>query len=123
MISQWISVIPTSKQFVKMKHRSYEGDRALMYPLKISDSFMEAVENNETFTLQFPVDADEPEYTVQTLMLSSLVGILSLSRQRRRQSPGSSCGITLQRTCRPMPILTLRPRLPTPAEKFHLSVL
>ena len=31
--------------------------------IKISDSFMEAVEKNETnLALQFPVDAEEPEY-------------------------------------------------------------
>jgi len=33
--------------------------------IKISDSFMEAVENNESFTLQFPVDAEQPEYVAE----------------------------------------------------------
>ena len=31
--------------------------------VKISDSFMRAVENKESFTLQYPVDSESPEYT------------------------------------------------------------
>ena len=55
---------PDIEQFVKMKHNLTKVTGANV-SVKISDSFMKAVENNETFTLQFPVDADEPEYTAE----------------------------------------------------------
>jgi len=55
---------PDVEQFVKMKHNLTKVTGANV-SVKISDSFMKAVENNETFTLQFPVDADEPEYTAE----------------------------------------------------------
>ncbi len=55
---------PDIEQFVKMKHNLTKVTGANV-SVKISDSFMEAVENNETFTLQFPVDADEPDYTAE----------------------------------------------------------
>jgi len=53
---------PDIEAFVKMKQNLTKVTGANV-SVKISDSFMEAVENNDTFTLQFPVDADEPEYT------------------------------------------------------------
>jgi ribonucleoside-diphosphate reductase alpha chain len=53
---------PDIEQFVKMKHDLAKVTGANV-SVKISDSFMEAVENNETFTLQFPVDAEHPDYT------------------------------------------------------------
>jgi ribonucleoside-diphosphate reductase alpha chain len=54
---------PDIEAFVKMKQDLTKVTGANV-SVKISDSFMEAVENNDTFTLQFPVDAECPEYTV-----------------------------------------------------------
>ena len=53
---------PDIEAFVRMK-RDLTKVTGANVSVKISDSFMKAVESNETFTLQFPVDADEPEYT------------------------------------------------------------
>ena len=53
---------PDIEAFVKMK-RDLTKVTGANVSVKISDSFMKAVENNETFTLQFPVDAEDPEYT------------------------------------------------------------
>jgi ribonucleoside-diphosphate reductase alpha chain len=53
---------PDIEKFVTMKQDLSKVTGANV-SVKISDSFMKAVENNETFTLQFPVDATEPEYT------------------------------------------------------------
>jgi len=55
---------PDIESFIKMKHDLTKVTGANI-SVKISDSFMEAVENNESFTLQFPVDATTPEYTVE----------------------------------------------------------
>jgi ribonucleoside-diphosphate reductase alpha chain len=54
---------PDIEAFVKMKQNLTKVTGANV-SVKISDSFMEAVESNDTFTLQFPVDAEEPEYTM-----------------------------------------------------------
>ena len=53
---------PDIEQFVTMKHDLTKVTGANV-SVKISDSFMEAVENKETFTLQFPVDSDSPTHT------------------------------------------------------------
>jgi ribonucleoside-diphosphate reductase alpha chain len=53
---------PDIEAFVKMKQDLTKVTGANV-SVKISDSFMKAVENNESFTLQFPVDAEDPEYT------------------------------------------------------------
>jgi ribonucleoside-diphosphate reductase alpha chain len=55
---------PDIEQFVKMKHDLTKVTGANV-SVKISDSFMKAVENNESFTLQFPVEAETPEYTAE----------------------------------------------------------
>ena len=55
---------PDIEQFVKMKHDLTKVTGANV-SVKISDNFMKAVENNESFTLQFPVDADDPDYTAE----------------------------------------------------------
>tara|TARA_R100001082_G_scaffold106124_2_gene78745 strand:- start:625 stop:3051 length:2427 start_codon:yes stop_codon:yes gene_type:complete len=55
---------PDIQKFVEMKHDLSKVTGANV-SVKISDSFMEAVEANEGFTLQYPVDAEEPEYTAQ----------------------------------------------------------
>ena len=55
---------PDIEQFVKMKHDLTKVTGANV-SIKISDSFMEAVEANEMFTLQFPVEAEHPDYTAQ----------------------------------------------------------
>jgi len=52
---------PDIFQFVKMKQDLSKVTGANV-SVKISDSFMEAVANNESFTLQFPVEG-EPEFT------------------------------------------------------------
>ena len=52
---------PDIAKFITMKHDLSKVTGANI-SVKISDSFMKAVENNEMFTLQFPVDAEEPEY-------------------------------------------------------------
>jgi len=54
---------PDIEAFVKMK-RDLTKVTGANVSVKISDSFMKAVENNEMFTLQFPVDAVVPEYTM-----------------------------------------------------------
>jgi len=54
---------PDIEAFVKMK-RDLTKVTGANVSVKISDSFMQAVEEGGTFTLQFPVDTDEPEYTV-----------------------------------------------------------
>ena len=53
---------PDIAEFVKMKHDLTKVTGANV-SVKITDEFMEAVENQETFTLQFPVDSENPEYT------------------------------------------------------------
>ena len=53
---------PDIAEFVKMKHDLTKVTGANV-SVKITDEFMEAVENNETFTLQFPVGAETPDYT------------------------------------------------------------
>ena len=55
---------PDIQEFVKMKQDLTKVTGANV-SVKISDSFMKAVENNEMFSLQFPVDAEEPEYTME----------------------------------------------------------
>jgi len=55
---------PDIEEFVKMKHDLSKVTGANV-SVKITDAFMEAVESNETFTLQFPVTAEEPDYTVE----------------------------------------------------------
>jgi len=55
---------PDIEKFVTMKHDLTKVTGANV-SVKISDSFMEAVENKEMFTLQFPVDAEEPEYSAE----------------------------------------------------------
>jgi ribonucleoside-diphosphate reductase alpha chain len=52
---------PDIEKFVTMKHDLTKVTGANV-SVKISDSFMEAVENKEMFTLQFPVDAEEPTH-------------------------------------------------------------
>jgi len=55
---------PDIEQFVKMKHDLTKVTGANV-SVKITDEFMRAVENNETFTLQFPVEADNPTHLSQ----------------------------------------------------------
>jgi ribonucleoside-diphosphate reductase alpha chain len=52
---------PDISKFITMKQDLSKVTGANI-SVKISDSFMQAVENKEMFTLQFPVDAEEPEY-------------------------------------------------------------
>ena len=52
---------PDIEKFVTMKHDLTKVTGANV-SVKISDSFMEAVESGDTFELQFPVDTDTPEY-------------------------------------------------------------
>jgi len=53
---------PDIEKFVTMKQDLVKVTGANV-SVKISDNFMKAVENNETFTLQIPVDSEHPEYT------------------------------------------------------------
>ena len=53
---------PDIEQFVKMKHDLTKVTGANV-SVKITDEFMEAVENGTPFTLQFPVNSETPEYT------------------------------------------------------------
>ena len=53
---------PDIEKFVTMKHDLTKVTGANV-SIKISDGFMQAVENDEKFTLQFPVDSDNPTYT------------------------------------------------------------
>ena len=53
---------PDIDKFVTMKHDLTKVTGANV-SVKISDDFMRAVENKETFTLQFPIDSDEPTHT------------------------------------------------------------
>jgi len=53
---------PDIERFVTMKHDLAKVTGANV-SVKISDSFMAAVENNESFTLQFPVNSDNPKLT------------------------------------------------------------
>ena len=55
---------PDIQEFVKMKHDLTQVTGANV-SVKITDDFMKAVENEETFTLQFPVDSDTPDYTAE----------------------------------------------------------
>ena len=52
---------PDIKQFVLMKHDLTKVTGANV-SIKISDDFMKAVENDESFTLQFPVDSEAPAF-------------------------------------------------------------
>ena len=53
---------PDVEKFITMKQDLSKVTGANV-SVKISDSFMEAVENKESFTLQYPVDAAEPTHT------------------------------------------------------------
>jgi len=53
---------PDVEQFVTMKHDLTKVTGANV-SVKINDDFMKAVENNDVFTLQFPVDSDNPTHT------------------------------------------------------------
>ena len=53
---------PDIEKFVTMKHNLTKVTGANV-SVKISDKFMEAVENKKQFTLQFPVDSDDPSIT------------------------------------------------------------
>ena len=55
---------PDIEQFVKMKQDLTKVTGANV-SVKITDDFMRAVENNETFTLQFPVESEDPAYVSQ----------------------------------------------------------
>ena len=55
---------PDIEKFVTMKHNLTKVTGANV-SVKISDSFMEAVENGDMFELQFPVDTESPEYVSQ----------------------------------------------------------
>ncbi len=55
---------PDIEQFVKMKHDLTKVTGANV-SVKITDEFMEAVEKGETFTLQFPVEAESPTHISQ----------------------------------------------------------
>lgn len=52
---------PDIQKFVRMKYDLTKVTGANV-SIKISDSFMEAVERNEQFTLQYPVDAETPTH-------------------------------------------------------------
>ena len=53
---------PDIESFVTMKHNLKKVTGANV-SVKISDSFMNAVENKQSFTLQFPVDSEKPTFT------------------------------------------------------------
>ena len=53
---------PDIEKFVAMKHDLKKVTGANV-SVKISDTFMEAVENKQSFTLQFPVDSEKPTHT------------------------------------------------------------
>jgi len=55
---------PDIEKFIKMK-RDLTKVTGANVSVKITDEFMKAVENNETFGLQFPVDAEHPEYSAE----------------------------------------------------------
>jgi ribonucleoside-diphosphate reductase alpha chain len=55
---------PDIEEFIKMK-RDLTKVTGANVSVKITDQFMKAVENNETFNLQFPVDAEHPEYSAE----------------------------------------------------------
>ena len=53
---------PDVEQFVTMKHDLTKVTGANV-SVKINDDFMHAVENNDTFSLQFPIGSDNPTHT------------------------------------------------------------
>ena len=53
---------PDIAQFITMK-RDLTKVTGANVSVKITDSFMQAVENNDSFTLQFPVDSPTPTHT------------------------------------------------------------
>ena len=55
---------PDIEKFVTMKQNLTKVTGANV-SVKISDSFMKAVENKESFTLQFPVDSKNPTHTTE----------------------------------------------------------
>jgi len=55
---------PDIEEFIKMK-RDLRKVTGANVSVKITDEFMKAVEDNETFNLQFPVDAEQPEYSAE----------------------------------------------------------
>jgi len=65
---------PDVEQFVKMK-RDLTKVTGANVSVKISDAFMRAVENKEKFTLQFPVDSDNPTIVkeIEALKLWDLI--------------------------------------------------
>ena len=57
---------PDIESFITMK-RDLTKVTGANVSVKISDDFMRAVENKETFTLQFPIDTEEPTATKEVL--------------------------------------------------------
>jgi ribonucleoside-diphosphate reductase alpha chain len=55
---------PDIAEFIKMK-RDLTKVTGANVSVKITDEFMEAVENKQTFNLQFPVEAEHPEFSAQ----------------------------------------------------------
>ncbi len=53
---------PDIEKFVTMKHNLTKVTGANV-SVKISDDFMEAVENNDDFVLRYPVDSPNPKYS------------------------------------------------------------
>ena len=53
---------PDVEKFVTMKHDLTKVTGANV-SIRISDDFMEAVEQDQEFTLRFPVDSDNPVYS------------------------------------------------------------
>ena len=54
-------LIPKLSNFITMKHDLTKVTGANV-SVKISDSFMKAVENKESFILKYPVDSEEPTF-------------------------------------------------------------
>ncbi len=55
---------PDIERFATMK-QDLSAVTGANVSIKITDSFMKAVENKQSFTLQFPVDAEHPEYSAE----------------------------------------------------------
>jgi len=85
--------------------------------VKITDEFMKAVENNETFSLQFPVDAEHPEYSAEVDAASLWNEIIESATTTAE--PGLLMWDNITKNCPHMSTQHSRRRPPTLAEKYH----
>jgi ribonucleotide reductase alpha subunit len=111
---------PDIEAFVKMKQDLAKVTGANV-SVKISDSFMKAVEENKPFTLQFPVDADTR--STQPTSMRQRCGIQLLNRQHDCRAGPPDVGQHHQEPPGPRVPRVSKLRQLTPAERSHFQLM